>query len=107
MKKKDNAFLALDKIIANEFHKCAEKTREYPHDYGEMRRLRIELQELCGITEIEALNVLIYRNVSDYIWKYNAGSIRQLPEKRSMEIYVDKTRLFLLQGSTDENRGSW
>jgi hypothetical protein len=39
--------------------------------------------------------------------KNNAGSIRQLPEKRSMEIYVDETRLFLLQGSTDENSGSW
>lgn len=65
------SFLTLDKKIALEFHKCAENTPEYPHDYGEMRQLRIELQNLCGITELEALNVLIYRNVSDYIWKYN------------------------------------
>lgn len=63
--------LALDRKIAEEFHACAEETKEYPHDYGEIRRLRMELQELCGITELEALNVLIYRNVSDYIWKYN------------------------------------
>ena len=65
------AYLALDRKIAEEFHASAEKTIEYPHDYGEMRLLRMELQELCGITELEALNVLIYRNVSDYIWKYN------------------------------------
>ncbi len=36
-----------------------------------MRKLRIELQTLCGITELEAMNVLIHRNVSDYIHKYN------------------------------------
>ena len=65
------AQLALDRKIAEEYHACAEETKEYPHDYGEMRLLRMELQELCGITELEALNVLIYRNVSDYIWKYN------------------------------------
>lgn len=65
------AQLALDKKIAEEYHACAEKTIEHPHDYGEMRMLRMELQELCGITELEALNVFTYRNVSDYIWKYN------------------------------------
>ncbi len=36
------SFLTLDKKIALEFHKCAENTPEYPHDYGEMRQLRIE-----------------------------------------------------------------
>lgn len=67
-------FLALDNKTAMEFHRCAQNTTEYPQDFGEMRKLRLELQELCGITEIEALNVLICRNVSDYIWKYNNGS---------------------------------
>lgn len=68
------SYLALDNKIALEFHTYAEKTPEYPHDYGEMRRLRVELQKLCGITEVEALNVLIYRNVSDYIQMYNGAN---------------------------------
>lgn len=70
------SYLALGRKIALEFHKCAKQTKEYPHDYGEMRKPRIELQELCGITELEALNVLIYRNVTDYICKYNRGISR-------------------------------
>jgi hypothetical protein len=41
------SYLALDRKIALEFHKYAEQTKEYPHDYGEMRKLRIELPELC------------------------------------------------------------
>ena len=72
-KEKDNmnSFLLLDRKIAKEFHRYAEQTMEYPNNYGEMTRLRIELQKLCGITELEAINVLIDRNVSDYISKYN------------------------------------
>ena len=70
--------LALDQKIASEFHNCAKQTREYPHDYGEMRKLRIELQKLCGITELEALNVLNCRNVVDYIAKYNGGNNQKL-----------------------------
>lgn len=65
------SFLLLDRKIAKEFHRYAEQTTEYPNNYGEMTRLRIVLQKLCGITELEAINVLIDRNVSDYISKYN------------------------------------
>ncbi len=68
------SYLVLDRKIANLFHSCAKNTKEYPNDYGEMRRLKIELQNLCGITELEAFNVLIYRNVSDYIGKYSADA---------------------------------
>ena len=74
-----NIFLALDKKTATQFHECAKHTKEYPHDMGEMRKLRIELQALCGITELEAMNVLIYRNVSDYIHKYNSAIEITLP----------------------------
>ncbi len=68
-----NSFLVLDRRTADQFHEYAKHTKEYPHDMGEMRKLRIELQALCGITELEAMNVLIYRNVSDYIHKYNSA----------------------------------
>lgn len=64
------SYLLLDRKIAREFHRYAEQTTEYPNNYGEMSRLSAELQNLCGITELEAINVLIDRNVSDYISKY-------------------------------------
>ena len=67
--------LVLDERIVKVFHRSAKKTKEYPHDYGEMRRLRMELQHLCGITELEALNVLTYRNTADYICRYHYGVI--------------------------------
>ena len=67
--------IALDKKIVDEFTELAVKTKEYPNDYGEMRKLRIELQNLCGITEIEAFNVLIKKNIMDYISKYNRCEI--------------------------------
>lgn len=70
-REKTEIFLLLDKKIAKEFYESAKQTAEYPHDVGEMRRLKITLQNLCGISELEALNVLINRNVVDYISKYN------------------------------------
>ena len=36
-------------------------------DVGERRKLRIELQERCGLTELEALNTLNGFHVRDYI----------------------------------------
>ena len=65
------SFLLLDEKVARYFHDIALKTREYPLDYGEMRQLRCELQNLCGITELEALNVLTWNNVEFYIDFYN------------------------------------
>lgn len=65
-----DSFLLLDKKIAKYFHELAEKTEEYPLDYGEMRLLRSELQKLCGLKEIEALNVLTGHNVDFYISIY-------------------------------------
>lgn len=65
------SYILLDRKIAREFHRYAKQTTEYPNNYGEMSRLSAELQNLCGITELEAINVLIDRNVSDYISKYN------------------------------------
>ena len=68
------SFLLLDKKTAYYYHGLAEQTKEYPQDYGEMRRLRSELQDLCGITEIEALNVLTGHNVDFYVKMYNGYS---------------------------------
>ena len=81
-------YLALDRKIAMKFQAYAEKTPEYPHDYGEMRRLRIKLQNLCGITELEALNVLISRNVSDYIWKYNRCSLAEIRQMKNKTVKI-------------------
>ncbi len=84
-----NTYLALDRKIATQFHSYAKHTKEYPHDLGEMRKLRIELQNLCGITELEAINVLVYRNVSDYINKYNRTIGMSTPMIEDRTIMLD------------------
>lgn len=80
-------FVTLDKKIAKEFYDCARTTIEYPNDYGSMRSLREDLQELCGLTELEAHNVLINRNVADYIGKYNGCSEKK--ENVDRRIYAE------------------
>lgn len=62
--------LLLDAKIAKDFQEQAKKLSEYPLDYGSMSVLKKELMELCGVTELEALNILCGRNVRDYINKY-------------------------------------
>lgn len=62
--------LLLDAKIAKDFHEQAKHLPEYPLDYGSMSGLKKELIDLCGVTELEALNILCGRNVRDYINKY-------------------------------------
>ena len=62
--------LLLDAKIAKDFHEQAKRLPEYPLDYGSMSGLKKELVDLCGVTELEALNILCGRNVRDYINKY-------------------------------------
>lgn len=71
---KDKAYLLLDTKIAEEFHEQAMKTSEYPLDFGKMSILKKELINLCGVTELEAHNILCGRNVRDYISKYTGRS---------------------------------
>ena len=78
------SFLLLDKNTAYYYHGHAEQTKEYPQDFGEMRRLRSELQDLCGITEIEALNVLTGHNVDFYVKMYNGYSDETTRELRQI-----------------------
>lgn len=55
---------------------CAyrDRAKALPHnsvqDAGERRALRQELQERCGITELEAVNILSGFNIGDYCRKY-------------------------------------
>lgn len=67
---KDKEILLLDAKIVKDFHEQAIKTVEYPLDYGAMSILKKELMDLCGVTELEAHNILCGRNVKDYINKY-------------------------------------
>ena len=71
---KDKAYILLDAKIAKEFHEQALKTPEYPLDCGSMFALKWELVKLCGVTELEAHNILCERNVNDYINKYRGKS---------------------------------
>lgn len=78
---KEKTYLLLDAKIAKDYHEQAMKLPEYPLDTGEMRSLKREVIDLCGVTELEAHNILCGRNVSDYINKYTGRA-----EGRELEI---------------------
>lgn len=54
-----------------EYQLRAAKPGNNIQDMGQRRLLRIELQEKYGLLEIEAINILNGRNVSQYLDKYN------------------------------------
>ena len=68
--------------IAEEY---LEKAKRLPdtggQDVGERRKLRIELQQRCGLTEVEAINILNGYHISDYIIKYYMLKEGKKPEK--------------------------
>lgn len=54
--------------IANEYRTLAENLPENSgQDTGERRRLRQELQNRCGLSELQAINILSGFHVKDYI----------------------------------------
>lgn len=54
--------------IAKEY---VEKVAKLPYnglqDIGKRRELRIELQNRCGLTELQAVNIINGRHIQDYI----------------------------------------
>lgn len=96
---KERAYILLDITIAEEFHKQALKTPEYPLDYGNMHKLKKELMDLCGVTELEAINILCGRNVRDYISKYTGRF-----EGREIEIKEYKGDVEVVFKITEEER---
>lgn len=72
----------LTRQIANEYQRKAARLPDNGlQDIGERKALRLELQERCGLTELQAINVLNDRHVGDYIsiqtrraWQYAANS---------------------------------
>ena len=79
--KSNNSFVLLDKKIARDFHNQAMGTSEYPLDYGRMSQLKKELIKLCGVTELEAHNILCGKNIEDYVNKYTGQA-----EGRQIEV---------------------
>lgn len=54
--------------IANEYRTLAENLPENSgQDTGERRRLRQELQNRCGLSELQAINILSGFHAKDYI----------------------------------------
>lgn len=61
----------LSRAIAKEYQRAASALAdEGLQDIGQRRTLRIELQKRCGLTELEAVNVINGHHVQDYIAKY-------------------------------------
>jgi len=59
----------LSKEICKQFQERAKQISNCA-DVGAFRELRIELQNRCGVTEIQAINILNGRHVSEYINQY-------------------------------------
>lgn len=61
--------------IAHEYRlKAVALSQNGRQDVGEMRRLRMELMDRCGVTEVEAINILNGYHINDYILKYEVRS---------------------------------
>lgn len=74
----------LTEEICREFKERADKLSECEGDTGAWRSLRIELQERCHITEVQAYNILRGYNVRDYLNYYDILSGR-VPEPQKMK----------------------
>lgn len=58
----------LTKAIAEEYMRRARKLPENGmQDVGERRELRIELQKRCGLTDLQAVNIVNGDHVKDYV----------------------------------------
>ena len=61
----------LSRAIAKEYQRAVSALMDDGiQDIGQRRSLRIELQKRCGLTELEAVNVINGHHVQDYIAKY-------------------------------------
>ncbi len=94
--------------IANEYTQRAKKlSNGSSEDTGDRRRLRQELQERCGITEIEAINILQGMHVQTYISKYEMASTQTLlkSDLDKIEGDIELVRKFIYDIETGQDMG--
>ena len=60
----------LTSAVCSDYRRRASKLESNSTDTGSFKELRMELQKLCGVTELEAVNILRGFNTEDYIAKY-------------------------------------
>lgn len=94
--KKEQQYLT--RQIATEYQNRAQKlSANGCQDVGERRKLRIELQERCGLTEVEAINILNGHHTAQYINKYsmlqNNVSLKGSTGKNLAELEAEIQRL--------------
>jgi len=89
----------LNEKIVDDFHEAAKNTKEYPMSCGSMLVLKNELMDLCGVTELEAINILCRRNFKDYINKYS-----RLAEGREIEVKVYEGEVQVTYSITEDEK---
>lgn len=58
----------LTKEIAKEYiHRARELPQNGGQDIGKRRELRLELQKRCGLTDLQAMNIINGDHVKDYV----------------------------------------
>lgn len=61
----------LTQEVCERYREEAVQINEFdPQDVRRHRELREELQQIYGVTEVEAINILNGNNISDYLIKY-------------------------------------
>ena len=85
--KNEDGFEWLTEEICNEYIERAKKlSQNAGNDTGSWRALRIELQERCRLTEVQAVNILRDKksNIRDYLNYYGilSGEIPEPPKMR-------------------------
>lgn len=60
--------LLTEEIAAKFQHRASELPENGNQDVGARRKLRKELQSLCGLTETQAINILNGFCISEYMW---------------------------------------
>ena len=84
--------------IAREYWNKAKNLRTM-QDIGERRALRIELQERCGVTELEAINIINGFHIDIYCMKYlikarEAAEGTQEPAKKKRRKQYDRREFY-------------
>ena len=88
----------LTREIVKEYQSKASCLRDDRQDIGELRKMKLELMDRCGITEIEALNILNGYNTTDYIRKYEILSGKVILEKDDKKKVMER---YLLEEMAD------
>ena len=106
---KDKKFEWLTDEICTEYQRRAKNLPENGgQDTGAWRELRVELQERCNLTTLEAINILRGFHVKEYLRKYGVLSgMIPAPEQKMKKQKASKTDIKKMSEEELEEYVEW